>query len=1360
MNGATRRSHTIATLGAMLFFGAALAIASALPVVPGGEGGIGGPPRPLPEPIETIAPHPIVTPLSPVAPPIAPITGSGTVRTPSPVGRSVPLSMLAPLPPQTARNTVTPQNLHQRLHPMSATAATIVVATTGNCNGSVGTIFIVGCTLQWQGVGLDDPNDTYQDYVVMANSATATAVGGQYVNNNGGSGPIETTTLSASGTYVFGSYDVTRGFWDTVVYLVAGSATYFNTYSDPFLKNPSTNFSDAAGTAVYMSASGLTPTDRYVFYIESTSGGVTAGQGVQCVFMSPPGVITPGQLCNPATSTGNTAPSGTLTANWTLTSGEPPGTYSVVLYDLSANQRLAQRQIALVGGGGGTGGTIALVPTGGNPSPNPAPAGTPGTVFAFDGGSSGTDASDISVTANASGLPPNDPMTEVISDPTGTVVFENTGTASAAGTLSFTWNFTQIFPALLPPNAAPSNYTSNSYTATFYDTNTNRTVAAAAFRILGYSTQTEFTNPVGTTLVVPKGGSTLTGLQFLNQGDAIFGVGNGDALHGIVFNTGKQGITITLGSGSTSCGTNCQQQTVTDSNGNSWTAVSVCTLNGANSGCILTITPVSSATVLPNGASISVPNVTFNNVPGNSNCTGTAPCYATTSELPVDGQTWSDPNDGFASNSVVITNNGGTNFAATGEVALIGMRDTNGRFHPNQEVHGYQPETNRAPAPPYPPPAPPRVTQALLDQNSPFAVAFNSGSGPWDVFALRFNNTSSGGGNVTELQVTMPTQFSPGNALTYVQIDPQTPSSWQYVACPTGAPQSAFCLATAGGNNGIPPGGSQTIYVDLAPEAPGSFAYTDWGLAAVKPASFPATADGTTTVFVPDTQSIDDLAMASYSVNGSLMNPLFQPTTVGVNTTPTITVSLQNTSTSADPFPDYLDAVVISLPSSYSLTNITPQTTGWIYLGSAAAGTNTNYWFGLCTTQFNTADGPVANPPPVNPPLPACTLAQEQNALAPGATFSFTATLGNLNSAGTINAIAYGHGANTDAWSLGHQFSLNVTSVAALAGFSADGPYGSPSTIPTNTEPQIGADSDPTYGNSFVYEIENTSGAGHNITSATITIPGTDTSGSNGTDSTGTNWTITSTPTITDPSGSKCVVTSYSSATTSGGNGAITIGGANCNLTPGNYILVNFSAKAPYKVNDTFQFPTTVNGNVQAGEMWFSDTDMLIVLTATLSIAVDPSNPGPGGSTPTVSCVGCTFNTSTNEIDFPNISNGQTLTFGDVARVSVYTNAASPVGWNLYVTTNNNPANNPGPPSNELLSDVDGPNSGLPGTVTVNASTQTVVPTSGSGTLLVSTSGTNAQRTPFDVIMNYQVSIQGGSTAAQTAVLTYTWISN
>ncbi len=1363
-----------AVLAAFVFAGVAVAISTAHP-------GPALPPPREPFPRATLRPisMPTIAPSAPVATPpalVLPLQSAAPGASPQPqlrgnlalqsqLGPPVPLGRFPRLPKQTARNTLAAPLAGGR-RTLSATATSISYSTVSNCGASVGTIFNVGCVIQFQlaycnpnnpgancygGYYSINPTDTFQDYYIDATSATAQTIGTPYTPNaNGDYGPSHQLTLANQGTYVLASYDQTAGAWVTAVYVTVGSASGLATFADPTLIFPSTNFNLPTGggtTDVYINAvGGLASSDTYVVYIEPTA------IDVNCAWMvGVPGPYAAGP-CNPNLAAGvpvTTLSSGQLQVQvtWAVTSGYAPGSYSVVLWDKTAQRRIAQSQVDLVSAAAGT---VTITPIGGNPSPNPQPVATPGSRFAFDNTS---DESDYGFTMTVTGLNSSDYYCFTISNPNGTVIQQYANGNEnflcgfpGGGTLSIVDQFMNT--------ESPINFAPNSYTVQAYDYYSNAIGGSGAFQVLGYNATTDFTNAggtsvTGTALVLPGGSNATAGLRFANDGDSFYGTNNGDTLSGVYFSTGRKGITLTL-----AC--NCAAETVVDSMGQSWNVSVTQVGGGSNAGTNVTILPATPGQHLAMGATITLPNLTFYNAPGNSNCSSGKPvCTGETSILPTDGLTWSPLNSSAASNPVYFTNAGTNTYAGTATFLHLGITNVGtpyvGGTQAGEEDHGYYP----------------RMGQSLYAVDEPFAAPNTYA----DVYSLLATNDSTATtGNITQLAITYPPLYSTGSLQTIPSVDGSSPTAWRPMTCPSGfSTTSTFCIQTNGSNTGIAPGTNQTIYIDLQNLPPSSFSYTDFSIQALKPVAYTLTPDPayqqTVLVGSSNPEIVDATAVGAYSLDANLISPSFTPTSVGTNTNNPVTVSVQNTSTSADPFPDYLDAIVVQLPNGIANpSNFTGLTTGWSYVGnSPGSGSTTDYWFGLCAAQFNPADGPAANPPPVNPALPSCGSAVEQSSLAPGATFQFTGNMNVGSAAGTIAAAMYAHGANGNGWSKAHTFNLNVTPVAATAGFVNAGTYGSPPAIPQGAQPQIGADSNTTYGNSFVYQIDNTSSSGNNVNSATITIPGTDLSGVNGYDGT-TNWDITAAPTLSGTGWTHCAVTAYTSATSGGGNGQIVIGNdgsGTCTLTPNGKLNVNFPMKAPYKINDTFEFRAVVNGTVDASENWQKDTYMQVVLTAQLVISVWPT-PGPGGSNPVPSCtLACSYVQASNQLDFGSIANAQANTGTDVALVSVYTDAANPVGWNLYVSTNNNPANT-GTPANELLTAVDQGTSSTGTGLTFDQTTLATIPMTSPGLTLVGTpaGGLSPRRIPYDIVNTYQVNIQGGTTTGQTSVITYTFISN
>lgn len=1295
----------------------ALMLAFASPIVAQVQPIDGGKPV-FPRPVRTQEPGPpTVPPL--VMPTMAPMPIPTLIPAPgmriyqkAMFGPTEPLSRFPRLPAKP------PIGFGGMRHVMAGTGATMNISVdplfNGSCSTTVGGIYNTGCDVGIFASHIPTTN-THQDYYIDANASTATSILPRYAGGNADS--AHTITLTHAGTYVLASYDTVLNQWDAVTYIDVAGANVFNTYSDPSHNVPSTQFVAKGSTTVYIDAQGLTPTDLYEVYVEFTS------YKVSCVFESPPESPIPGAntLCNPANSAGQNAPGGILDVSWLLSTSYLPGTYSIVIYDKTASRRIAERQIALTKNGGGVA-TSTITPNGGNASPAPAPAGTPTTTIAFDGTS---DQSDSGFTFAISGLTANRSYRLANSDPEGAVTVWGSFTSDASGNLSTTYAMSTA--------RLPSHYYANTYTFGAYDTVTNTMAATQAYKVVGYNVLTQFTSPLGTSLVLPSGGSTTSGLQFTNNSDVKFGGSNGDPISKIEWDTytsaGFTGITISLLSGS-ACGANVCQ-TVTDTNGQNWTATQVCGGNGANTFCKLTLVPNTAGYALPVGASVSVTNISFINTVG-SHCSTN--CSASTYELPKDGLTWSNDGVPESSNPVYFTNGFGTTYSATGHVRLYGERVGNsGTLTAGKEAHGYTP----------------RFNQAIYANSQPI----NAPAGQNDVWQLYFNNTSSGG-NVTKIMVTLGTAFSPGNQNTFVIVDPASPTAWTVVACPNGSPGSAFCLQNGGGNSGIAAGTAQTIYFDTDPPPANAFSYADMSVQAIAPQFFTAVADGTVFPFVPSASSVDTYAVGSFSLDSTLIQPLFAPTSEGTSTNNQVTISVQNASTGASPYPDYLDLFAIDVPTANPLTSIANVTTSFSYLGSTVNGANTRYWFGLCTNQFTT----LINPP--NDGVVSCGSATEQNSVAPGSTFSVTANIQTGASAGAITATEYAHGANGNGWSAGRTFNLTVSAVAAVAGFTYAGAYSATpaANLSSPTQPTIGADSDSTYGSSFIYEIKNN---GTNpVTSATITIPGTNVGGGNGADNgtPNTNWTITAAPVLSGNGSAGCSVSSYSSADTAGNPGSIVIAG--CNMASGKVLDVTFPMKSPYDVNSSFKFSTVVNGAINASEAWFSDTVIKVVLSGQIVVTVNPSSPGPGGSTPTIICPGCVFDTTLNQIQFRNIPNSTTDNYTDPMRVSVYTNAGTSNTWNLSIQASNNPAHVGSAPTNELEMGVDSTNSHLPAGIVVDQSTVAVVPTASTLQLMHAPTGVNPQRAPFDILDNFSIAIGTEAIVPQTSVLTFTYIAN
>ncbi|MGC8485440.1 MAG: hypothetical protein ACP5O6_07400, partial [Candidatus Baltobacteraceae bacterium] len=310
-----------------------------------------------------ILPHPIVTPIgapilhTPPPLPIPPLlhptpTPSALPGFPQPQsnvrapGSIVPLSELPRLPMRTAMNTLHPGQRQIQ----AATGATILLTASGStsCGITAGDNFTVGCTADWQSSGLTG-GDTFQDYYIAPNVADGTAgttVGGGY---GAPSGSVHATALSVAGVYTFGVLDTTTNQWVAVIYINVSVNYNFGVYQDAFHTQLISQFAAGTSSAAYIYATNITPSDFYVVYIESTSINPV------CIFSAPvQSSYTANALCQPNLSSGEQAPGGNLSVTWPISSTQPAGTYSVVLFDKTTNERIAQQQISVTGPSGET----------------------------------------------------------------------------------------------------------------------------------------------------------------------------------------------------------------------------------------------------------------------------------------------------------------------------------------------------------------------------------------------------------------------------------------------------------------------------------------------------------------------------------------------------------------------------------------------------------------------------------------------------------------------------------------------------------------------------------------------------------------------------------------------------------------------------------------------------------------------------------------------------------------------------------------------------------------------------------------------------------------------------------------------
>uniref|UniRef100_E6Q477 Uncharacterized protein n=1 Tax=mine drainage metagenome TaxID=410659 RepID=E6Q477_9ZZZZ len=1314
------------------------------------------PPLPLP-PFHTPIPRPTLTPLPPAF-------GGGPSTLP---GALVPLSMLPPLPARTMANTATPG----RRQIQAATGASIIVTESGNanCNNSAGDVFAVGCTVRWRSGGLSG-GDTFQDYYIAPNVAdgtVATAVGTNYGAPQGGS---HTLTTTVAGIYVFAVYDVTQGKWAAVVYINV-SATYdLKVYQDAFHTQEIYQFAAGSSTAAYVYATNLTPSDYYVVYIESTSVNPV------CVFSAPiQSSYAVNGLCQPNLSNGEQAPGGNLSVTWNISPTQAAGTYSVVLYDKTQNERLAQVQISVTGPSGQT---MLLTPDGtnANPSPRPLPVPTAATAFAWDGP---TDQSTSGLTESVL-LAPSSTYTWTITDPTGQTLWN--ANLTGGGNLSHTFQF-QTGSLMNPQTGgatsalAPGSYVPRSFTAQLYDTVAKSVYASQVFQILGYYVSTTYTGG-GITLTIPTaGGSATTNLTFTNSSPVEFGgVGNSDSFSKIAFSTGVDfgtNVSKTKGYGETvvlsgytlaQCEAGCSA-TVSDSNGNSWKVNDLCANTGGSGSpqdeCAIEIDPTSPGERFAPNATITLPSVVVTDQAG-SVCSTNGTCQMLTSVLPTHGLTWSSTSafTAYAPAYISIGSSG-----ATASVALAGVYSPSYISGAPQDVeaHFFDPHT----------------TNAQYERNSPYSVNTNR----FNIIGFKIKNNSPS----TIYELALGGGYWQGtNNLEIYQVDQAgfNVDNWQPDnGCANAVqtvPSSYVCFFDQsiyfGG--GILPGTTQTFYLDVNP-GPGGDPYSDWALLSAGGSFFVITPTGTTTVPILNglaNASVDSLAYAQFSLNSALMSAYFSPATVGTGSTSTESVVFQNTALGADANPDYVDTVVVAASNSLSTSGnpsvVSPA--GWSYIGSQVSGSQIYWIFSAC----NNVNQAYAVPPPVGSaltspdtrPQPQCNAGGITNALGPGQSLTMKFTLQNLNATGNVPFTIFAHGADGNGWSAGKTFQLLVNSISAGDGFTGAGGYPTATAVATNTEPTIGGNSSATYGNAYTYTVTNNSGVSSNITSFRIRIPGTDVNGVNATDSNGNFWHVTGAVPTLSGNVDGCAVTNAlaaMSATSAGADGEIDIGGGSCALKPGDTMTISFTAIGPQSTSDSYQFQSycinntagscTLTSGTVGGANWLADDEVQVQLSIGLSVVVDPTNPGPGGSTPNVSCALCSFSGST--VTLGNYSNNTTTNFGDIVRASVIIQSSTAITWNLSVQASSNPANSTGSPTNELLTQTDSTNSSQGAGISFDVPSFTVVPTV--TTLQIANGTSITSRTePYDVLQNFQLALGAESLSAQSSVITYTLVAN
>jgi hypothetical protein len=905
-------------------------------------------------------------------------------------------------------------------------------------------------------------------------------------------------------------------------------------------------------------------------------------------------------------------------------------------------------------------------------------------------------------------------------------------------------------------------------------------------------------------------------------------------------NTAGYGVTFTLTgcTGTYTAAAGCSLTTLQDSAGHTWTATDYCsvapTTPGADSQCVLTIMPNSTGTVLAAGASLTVPMTFYADTSG-WKCT--TPCVGTTGVLPTDGVSWSSTS--VNSPAWSDTYFSGTNAAIIGTAAAHYMGSAT--FPGNTSRNAYAAPIASSPPTPwtnthfyqsY-------FTQGDYQNDSPFAIA----AGREDILVITLSDCQASGNpatactgasahNLDEIAITFP----PGIPASEITVDPSEPNIagegyayelWNGTvaatpengtnSCNSAIDSNAICLNPDGDNddvgvqyaNGAPDDQGQ-IWLDV-PQGEASFIAQNiivqsWNDTEKSFTSL--TADGNTGYAAAMTPvvgngvagtALNSLSLQEFSLNYNLMAAQFDPSTISPGaTTTSYTLAFTNTTTAADANPDPVDAIVIEqLTNSAWTISGTPSLTGtnmslWSYLGTyIPTGNDVEYWYGVCSNEFQAAPG---GPPPQTPPNPTspttqqaiigtgtrCTAAQEEDAIAPGATLTINFNL-NDTATGTQTFYVYAHGANGGGWSQPKTVTVTSSAKSASAKFfsyAAASTDSCPTTsnVPTNTVTTVSSAT-----NCYIYEVTNTSAAGNDIGTINITLPAYDI---NGIATSGSAWDLfggtgtteyiqlgsVSGGTFTPASGTGggtiygCSVNAAGTATfdpTPGAaNGQIQISGCT-SFAPNDNIAVEFVADTPQSENDSYLFPSTVDG-VTSGLAWSGSDEVTVSFSLGLSIAVDPANPGPGGSTPSVVCTPaqCTFSGET--VNFGSIAVGNNVVGQDVVRATVIyggstlsatcsTTPGVANTWDLYVAATANQTSQLGYFEDETNSKI---GSGGVWATGVGGPTYATVPAT--NTFLACGNYTSA--VDYDMLSNFQVTPT--TTTGTEVTITYTLIGN
>ncbi|HZO95052.1 MAG TPA: hypothetical protein VFB22_15005 [Candidatus Baltobacteraceae bacterium] len=1197
---------------------------------------------------------------------------------------------------------------------------------------------------------------------------TPAAAGAAYGATDPGTG----TDPAYSGVWTIAVQNMATTNFDAVAYTVVIGTLNFSTYSDSGYSHVANDFS--SGSTVYVSASGLNPAHFYAFgFVNSSSNGMP------CLYSIPSGSQnSPYNTCFLAGATGILPTSGKLSGQWSTSSSgaNASGTMTVQLFDATTADLISTQQVSL---NPSTMTWNTLVPYSGST----ANTGTNlNDTFATDGllNISGTPIVDQSTTGlNISGTGTvNGHVYQLTVSNANSVVMSSTTSDTAAQESLNAPQFFSPVPTFTATGAAfsqtgiawPINSTNltafgatqipfapNVYTVQLYDRTAGSVVGSKSFQILSYAGQFQWTNPAGAFINANAAGlATNVTATLTNNAGVLYGTWNGDSIKQITIEQDS-------GAGST-LGTQVGVTTTTDSSGNVW---NIATYTDAVTGAPgIKLTPKVAGASLPVNGTIPIPFTV--SVP-TGKCT--AVCVLRTTITPLHGIAES------------ITD-AAMDTTATNGLDVFGYNISgNSQPYYTWSNGAYSTATTLGT---------PRYAQAM------YATGTNNAVSGQYTSTITVNNTG-GSAAISNIEFVLPASVNPNQLVWNLGTVTGTSNNTKWtIHTQNGA--SGTSTDTKLGPNAF---SFASTSATIAKNATATFTFK-W---TILPTSFPfqeipATANYTTTPFgvgpsntlsnaIAGTSNIDSTELGVFSLNPALMQATISPVVVPALANTSFTFKFVNTTTGLDPNPDYISQLLISVPSAGgvypSSVSVTSPDQGGVTWHANATGTAGQYLIDLCAVSTAPNAATQASTP--------CAGTTDTNALPPGdeldVTFNYTTAPGvssnnidwtvvGANGGGVVNASSISNApipvldvANTTA----------ETSFTYAGGYTATPvypPVAPIQAVPSNSQPVIGAWSNYTNGNGYVYELYNNGSTP--ITDVSISLPSSNTSGQIFDTQ---DWSLIASSIYTygaGANGAQCSGNGYKTLTepvrgSPGTPGILTLSG--CNIAVGQKLDVFFYALSPYDINSTFSWPASVadNGtpanpatNANTLPIYSLSNTIRVIDEAALSIELPSGGPTTftyspalyGNATaPSVSCGNCTF-TSAGTYPMINLNTIMgTFAAQDALAASVYSDSSN--GWSLSVSADVNPTVSAagGPALSTWVSaDSSKPASGTY-TRSVTASPGTTVPTS--GTLSLSSYSGAVSHQPVDNLMSYQVNVGAtvlSATQTDTITLTYTLVAN